>query len=189
MPERCSKKKCKDEFEGLIEFKVTFPGDKCPSKPDFIIAGAGMAACALARRLTDQNFKVLILELGKDQRGNPVVEEPFASSLYRGQGPIQSNFFNASYDPQYNSFLTNPDVPGDQSALVPIWAAHAVGGGGVHWFGVWFRPDGVILDGPLPTAMIPNGNVNTASFMEAGGPQWSSSVLNPQIISLENFRL
>jgi choline dehydrogenase-like flavoprotein len=171
------------------EIKVSFPGDKCPKTPDFIICGAGMAGCALIRKLSDQGFRVLALELGKDQTGNPVIDFPFSSSLYRGQGPAQLNFFNACYDPEFNSFLSNPDVPGDQSRLIPIWGAHMIAGGGGHWFTVYYRPDLPILDGPLPPAMVPNNNINTFSFVEAGGPQWSSSVLNPIIKNFENFRL
>lgn len=178
------KKDC--EYE---EIKVTFPGDHCPKTPDYIICGAGMAGCALIRKLSDQGFRVLALELGKDQSDNPVVNYPFANSLYRGKGPVQSNFFNASYDPELNSFLCNPDVPGDQSRLTPVWAAHMIGGGGGHWFTVYYRPDMAVLDGPLPESMIPNNNVNTMAFAEAGGEKWGSNYINPIIQNFENFRL
>lgn len=187
MPDRKSCDKKKDcEYE---EIKVIFPGEECPKTPDYIICGAGMAGCALIRKLSDQGFRVLALELGKDQTGNPVIDFPFANSLYRGKGPVQKNFFNACYDPEYNSFLSNPDVPGDQSRLVPVWAAHMIGGGGGHWFTVYYRPDVTILDGPLPSSMIPNENTSTAAFAEAGGPKWGSSYLNPIIQNFENFRL
>jgi len=171
------------------EVFVTFPGDKKPKKPDFIICGAGTTSLPLAFVLTEQGYRVLMIEAGLDQSENTVVTEPFSVSKFQGTGIEQLNILNASFDPTISSFMTNTDGANDAFRLLPVWTGRGVGGGGLHFYLEYVRPTPTILDGPLPSAMIPPNNTSTYSFVEAGGSNWSSSVIEGILSNnIENFR-
>src|SRR5581483_9247881 len=74
MCQKCGNKHCKHEEQCELnetlgqEFQVTFPGDKCSKKPDFVIAGAGMAGLPLAYKLTNQGYRVLVIDAGEYYR-------------------------------------------------------------------------------------------------------------------------
>lgn len=179
----------KKSFSNATEVKVTFPGDKKAKKPDFIICGAGTTSIPLAYILTNKGYRVLMIEAGLDQSNNTVVTKPFEESKFGGTGPEQLNILNASFDPTVSSFLTNTDGLGDGWRTMPVWTGRGVGGGGLHFYLEYVRPTPTILDGPLPVAMIPPNNTSTYSFVEAGGSNWSSSVIEGILSNnVENFR-
>jgi choline dehydrogenase len=106
-----------------------------------------------------------------------VVTQPFETSPFNGTGVVQLNFANAALDPHISDFTGNPTGPGEGFRMFPLWTGRGVGGGGLHFFMLYVRPTRTVLDGPLPSTMIPANNVSTFAFREAGGHEWSNERL------------
>ncbi|HMP29652.1 MAG TPA: GMC family oxidoreductase N-terminal domain-containing protein, partial [Saprospiraceae bacterium] len=167
-----------------------FPGDTVPIPPDFIICGAGSAGCALAERLVVAGKRVFMLELGNDQATNPLVTQPFAVSPFRTpSGPVNVNAFNVLFDPAITHFNGAPVGPGSGYNLYPLWTGHGIGGGGLHWLLAYVTPAQNLIDGPLLPSMIPANNLSTASFLDAGGANWSYTNVSAAVRAIENFQL
>jgi choline dehydrogenase-like flavoprotein len=75
------------------------PEDFLQHKYDFVIVGGGTAGLVVAARLTeDPNITVGVLEAGKCQLGNPLVDTPAA-------------YLNMLNDEDYDwAFMTEPQV-------------------------------------------------------------------------------
>lgn len=167
-----------------------FPGDTVPIEPDYVIAGAGTAGCALAERLVAAGRRVLMLELGQDQEGNPLVTQPFAPSPLRNpNGAIDLNAYNVLWDPTVSHFNGAPGGPGDGYNLYPLWTGHGIGGGGLHYLLAWVTPVQYMIDGPLPPQIQPWNNVSTFSFASAGGAAWNYANVSATVRGIENFQL
>ncbi len=180
--------KCKNDQCHVKELEVKFPGDVCHETPDFLICGAGTTALPLAYSLTNKGYRVLILEEGLDHSNDPVVQYPFQVSKYLGYGVTQLNAVNAPLSPQTSNYIGNPDGLGTGFLVQPVWSGRGVGGGGLHFFLDYVRPTNMILDGPLPAGIVPPNNTSTYSFKEAGGAQWSDSVIQNIITTkIENY--
>jgi len=156
-----------------------------------LIAGAGSAGIPLAYSLSNQGYRVLVIEAGLDQSNNVQVQQPFVPSAFQGTGPIQLNINNALYDPNISSFIGNTGGLGGGWKSIPSWDGRGVGGGGLHWFLDYVRPTNLIIDGPLPAGLIPPPtspySVSTASLADAGGAAWNSVAINAIIKNFENF--
>jgi choline dehydrogenase-like flavoprotein len=190
-PQACHKSSSKVE-----EKKFQFPGDSCPEVPDFLILGGGTTGATAAYYLSEQGYRVIVIEAGFDQTDNAQVQQPFVGGEYQDTGIIQTNAFNVLMDPDISSFMGNPSGPGDAWKATFAWDGRGIGGGGLHWYMDYVRPspmvmDGINLAGDLPAGLIPPSfvpnYVSTGSLRQAGGPAWSSSVLNPIIKNFEGF--
>jgi choline dehydrogenase len=170
-----------------LKYCVTFPGDDKPHRPDFTICGAGTAALCLAYSLTNQGYRVLMLEQGKDQSDNELVTKPFDLGTYIDGTPML-NILNSALNPETTSYVGNPDCNGNAFRVEPLVTGRGVGGGGLHWVLEYVEPHPNIVDGPLSPDMIPPVNTSTYSFVDAAGPNWSWSVLHGFIKQYENFR-
>jgi choline dehydrogenase-like flavoprotein len=167
-----------------------FPGDTVPIEPEYVIAGAGSAGCALAERLVAAGRRVLMLEIGQDQEGNPLVTQPFAPSPLRNpSGAVDLNAYNVLWDPTVSHFNGAPGGPGDGYKLYPLWTGHGIGGGGLHYLLAWVTPVQYMIDGPLPPQIQPWNNVSTFSFAQAGGAAWNYANVSATVRGIENFQL
>jgi choline dehydrogenase len=150
-------------------------GVKC--EPDFLFVGAGPMGSSALRRLAERGFRVAALTTGWDNQENDVVRHPFDVSQYQGRGQFGLNLINSLFDPETSVFEGNPSGPGEGWDYTGIWRGQGTGGGGNHYFGDAVHPLDQDLDGPLPSTFVAPGDQVTQSLGEAGGPQWSSSVI------------
>ena len=195
MPHKCNSHKKKSHKD----FKVVFPGDSCPKKADFVIVGAGMVALPLAKGLTDQGFRVLMLEEGLDQSANTQVQEVFGYTPIQANDPAVKpgqynlNIVNILFDPNISNTYGSANDPGCGYSTRAIWSGRGVGGSGLHYFCDAVRPLDYIFD-TLPSEMVPPSTVPyssgaTMSLSDAGGPAWNSATMTPLVDSVENFNL
>lgn len=168
-------------------FQVVFPGECKPRKPDFLICGAGTTGLCLAYSLTNKGYYVCMLEQGKDQSQNEVVQQPFSLSYFEDGTPILSAT-NAVLSTETTNFVGNANGNGFGFRVEPIISGCGVGGGGLHWYLEYVTPDPFILDGPLYPGNVPPVNTSTYSFVEAGGDKWSYDIVRSYIKANENFR-
>lgn len=170
------------------EVKALFPGDKNPAIPDFLFLGAGVTGLVTMRKLVDMGYRVLAIETGLDQSANPVIAQFFGQAPFKGDGAVIPNSIGAAIDPNWNEFTGGvTKAPGAGNRVDHIWACSGVGGGGLHFFGVWQLPLAENLDGPLPSAVLPPGISNTRSMVQAGGSAWSSTAFYAAIKAAETY--
>jgi choline dehydrogenase-like flavoprotein len=178
-----------------------FPGDKCPKKPDYIICGAGTTALPFAKILTDQGYRVLVIEAGLDQSDNDQIKFVFNNSPYQENDPtvapgaLNNNIINIVMDPNISSYMGNSGNAGDAFSLNPAWTGRGVGGGGLHYYGIMVKPTPDVLDGVLnPKITVPDSvpykvgsGAGAYTLSEAGGSKWDSSVILPLCKELESY--
>lgn len=209
------KKSCKYKYSNAQKAKFTFPGDKCPERPDFIIAGAGTTSLPLADKLSEQGHRVLVLEIGKDWENDCVVTKPLLQSRFLGNtdscippppppeegGPLIANTLATIYDPRITTYAGNADGPGQGFRMFPFATGRGVGGGGLHWLVTSAWPGDWILDGidqefnlypgVVPVeSRNPIGHNSTTSFRQAGGEEWTADIINTIIKEeIESYKI
>lgn len=177
------------EKADLPEFKVSF-GDGSTSDVDFCLVGLGGCGSPLARELSNQGYKIVCLEAGRDRLDDPIIKYPFDASPYKGTGATNINLINALFDPTYSYFEGGPSGPGEGWNLTGTWSAKMNGGSTGHYFcdGVLTIPR--VCDGPLPNLFKTPSNNARMSLVEAGGPQWSYSTIQSIMKNeIEDFSL
>ena len=99
---------------------------------DFIIVGAGVAGCVVARRLSDAGFSVLVLERGVDWR----VSREMATLT--GAPRLAPRAAQAT--PLVHGETTPVQSPGAGNESEVVWTASALGGGSTVGLGTYLRP-------------------------------------------------
>jgi choline dehydrogenase-like flavoprotein len=129
-----------------------------PSK-DIIIVGGGIAGCVLASRLHRKNndFKILIIEAGKDVSTHPLTSRPLSC-------------FEAHFSPLDWAYWTTPQPNlGGRSCYAA--AGKAVSGGSATNYGTWTRGNAADYD---------------LWAKKVGDQEWSYNGILPYLIKTEN---
>ena len=131
---------------------------------DYIIVGNGSAGAILARKLSD-NFKkkVLVLEVGIDHNDDPVILDP---NVFTSDDLLNKLTYDPTYSVNYPVILFNPG----QALSYP--EGRGWGGSSMHNYLITVRP-------------VPSDAASWASI--SNNDRWSYNSLLPYMIALESY--